>query len=71
MAHDVRQQQRDHPGLVDLGLSSNRDTAVAESVVVHALLEFYNRARLDVLQRVHAILFEGDTNESESNDVRR
>ncbi|MET8176974.1 MerR family transcriptional regulator [Streptomyces clavifer] len=70
MAPDVRQQHRDHPGLADLGLSSHRETAVAESVVVQALVEFYNRAHLDVLQRVHAILFEGDTTESESNDAR-
>ncbi|WP_223779370.1 hypothetical protein [Streptomyces sp. 135] len=44
--------------------------AVAESVVAHALVEFYHRAHLDVLQRVHAILFEDDTAESESNDAR-
>lgn len=69
-APDVRQQHRDHPGLADLGLSSHRETAVAESVVVHALVEFHNRAHLDVLQRVHAILFEDDTTESENNDVR-
>lgn len=33
-------------------------------------IEFYHRAHLDVLQRVHAILFEDDTAESESNDAR-
>lgn len=33
-------------------------------------IEFYRRAHLDVLQRVHAILFEDDTAESESNDAR-
>lgn len=56
-----------HPGLADLGFSSHRETAVAESVVVHALVEFFNHAHLDVLRRVHAILFEGDTTESGSN----
>ncbi|WP_399921406.1 MerR family transcriptional regulator [Streptomyces kanamyceticus] len=45
-------------------------TAVAESLVAHALVEFYNRAHLDVLQRVHAVLFEDDTAESDSNDAR-
>ncbi|MBW5421208.1 MerR family transcriptional regulator [Streptomyces sp. BG9H] len=66
MAPEVRQQHRDHPVLADLGASSHRETAVAESVVVHALSEFHNRAHLDVLRRVHAILFEGETAESES-----
>ncbi|MEV6787883.1 MerR family transcriptional regulator [Streptomyces sp. NPDC051098] len=70
MAPVVRQQHMDHPGLADLEFSSKRDTAVAESVVVHSLVEFYNRAHLDVLQRVHAVLFEDDTTESESNDAR-
>ncbi|MEU0127609.1 MerR family transcriptional regulator [Streptomyces sp. NPDC006289] len=70
MAPTVRQQHRDHPGLGDLGFSSRRETAVAESVVVHALVEFYNRAHLDVLQRVHAILFEDDTTGSESHHDR-
>ncbi|UZI27943.1 MerR family transcriptional regulator [Streptomyces sp. VB1] len=70
MAPDVRQQHRDHPGLADLGSSSHREAAVAESVVVHALVEYYNRAHLDVLRRVHAILFEDDTTESEWNDSR-
>ncbi|MBP2358559.1 MerR family transcriptional regulator [Streptomyces clavifer] len=70
MVPDVRQQHRDHPGLADLASSSHRETAVAESVVVHALVEYYNRAHLDVLQRVHAILSEDDTTESESNDAR-
>ncbi|MFE7814810.1 MerR family transcriptional regulator [Streptomyces sp. NPDC057433] len=67
LAPDVRQQQRDYPGLADLGLSSHRDTAVAQSVVVHALVEFYHRAHLDVLQRVHAILFEDDAAEGEDD----
>ncbi|MEU3174208.1 MULTISPECIES: hypothetical protein [unclassified Streptomyces] len=66
LAPDVRQQQRDYPGLADLGLSSHRDTAVAQSVVVHALVEFYHRAHLDVLQRVHAILFEDDAAEDDA-----
>jgi DNA-binding transcriptional MerR regulator len=71
MAPDVRQQHRDHPGLADLGLSSHWETAVAESVVAHALVEFYNRAHLDVLQRVHAILFEDDTRQSENQAAPR
>ncbi|MFE4049414.1 MerR family transcriptional regulator [Streptomyces sp. YIM B13518] len=70
MALDARRQQRDHPGLADLGSSSRRETAVAESVVVHALAEFHHRAHLDVLRRVHAILIEDDTTESENDDVR-
>ncbi|TQL19680.1 MerR family transcriptional regulator [Streptomyces sp. SLBN-134] len=70
MVPEVRQQHRDHPGLADLGLCSHRKKAVAESVVVHALVEFHNRAHLDVLQRVQAILAEDDTTESESNDTR-
>ncbi|MEI7031426.1 hypothetical protein [Streptomyces pratensis] len=70
MAPEVRRQQRDHPCLADLGLSSHRETAVAESVVVQALLEFHNRAHLDVLQRVHALLCEEDAAEGESNAPR-
>ncbi|WPP32520.1 MerR family transcriptional regulator [Streptomyces sp. CL7] len=70
MAPEVRRQHREHPGLAELGLSSHRETAVAESVVVHALAEFHNRAHLDVLQRVHAILFADDTTKSENNDAR-
>ncbi|MFI0510197.1 MerR family transcriptional regulator [Streptomyces sp. WSLK1-5] len=67
---EVRRQHRDHPGLADLGVSSHRRTAVAESVVGHALVEFHNRAHLDVLRRVHAILAEDDTPESASNGTR-
>ncbi|MFI0502377.1 MerR family transcriptional regulator [Streptomyces albogriseolus] len=69
MAPEVRRQHRDHPGLAELGLSSHREAAVAESVVVHALAEFHNRAHLDVLRRVHAILFADDTTESENHDA--
>ncbi|WP_374985451.1 MerR family transcriptional regulator [Streptomyces fradiae] len=71
MAPEVRRQHRHHPCLADLGLSSHRDTAVAESVVAHALVEFHNRAHLDVLRRVHAILFDDGTTESGSDDARR
>jgi DNA-binding transcriptional MerR regulator len=71
MAPEVRQQHRDHPDLADLRLSSHRETAVAESVVVHAMLEFYHRAHLDVLRRVHAILFEDDTPQDGSNGAGR
>ncbi|WP_254895874.1 hypothetical protein [Streptomyces sp. NA02536] len=70
MAPDVRRQQRDHPGLADLGSSLRRETVVAESVVVHALVEFHHCAHLDVLRRVHAILYEGETTESGSNYAR-
>ncbi|GHH43434.1 helix-turn-helix domain-containing protein [Streptomyces candidus] len=56
MVPEVRQQQKDHPCLGDLGLASRRERAVAESVVVHALVEFHHRAHLDVLRRVHALL---------------
>ncbi|WP_257132711.1 MULTISPECIES: hypothetical protein [unclassified Streptomyces] len=71
MAPEVRQQHRDHPGLADLGLSSRREKTVAESVVVHALVEFHNRAHLDVLRRVHSILVENGTSSSESGDVQK
>ena len=57
MASEVRQQHRDHPALADPGFVSRREAAVAESVVAHALVEFYNSAHLDVLRRVHAIVF--------------
>lgn len=70
MVPEVRQQRRDHPCLADLGLSSHRETAVAEAVVVHALLEFHNRAHLDVLQRLHALLSEDDAAEGGSNGTR-
>lgn len=70
MAPDVRRQQGDHPGLADLGSSLRRETVVAESVVVHALVEFHHCAHLDVLRRVHAILYEGETTESGSNYAR-
>ncbi|WP_432119605.1 MerR family transcriptional regulator [Streptomyces sp. bgisy032] len=70
MAPDARRQHRDHPGLADLGLSSHREAPVAESVVAHALVEFCNRAHLDVLRRVHAILSEEETTESESDGAR-
>ncbi|KAF0650836.1 hypothetical protein K701_05510 [Streptomyces fradiae ATCC 10745 = DSM 40063] len=69
MAPEVRRQHRDHPDLADLGLASHRERAVAESVAVQALAEFYNRAHLDVLRRVHSILVENDTAESESDDA--
>lgn len=38
---------------------------------MHALVEFYNRAHLDVLRRVHSILVENDTTGSESDDAQR
>ncbi|GAB2958361.1 MerR family transcriptional regulator [Streptomyces heilongjiangensis] len=71
MAVEVRRQHREHPGLADLGLASHRERAVAESVAVHALVEFHNRAHLDVLRRVHTILVENDTAGSERDDAQR
>ncbi|MEU2801545.1 hypothetical protein [Streptomyces sp. NPDC007117] len=58
-----------HHGLAHLGMSSHRETAVAESVVVHAPVEFHNRADLDVLQRVQAYLIADDTTEREWIDA--
>ncbi|WP_432079934.1 MerR family transcriptional regulator [Streptomyces sp. WAC 04229] len=63
LAPEVRRQQRDHPALADLRASSRLEAALTESVVVQALVEFYNHAHLDVLQRVHAIVFEEGTGE--------
>ncbi|MFC8130497.1 MerR family transcriptional regulator [Streptomyces sp. NPDC057302] len=60
LAPVVREQQRNHPLLRDLEASSRRGGAITRSVVVHALVEFYNEAHLDVLQRVHALLSEDD-----------
>ena len=67
MAPEVRRQHQAHPALADLGLASHRERAVAESVAVHALVEFHNRAHLDVLRRVHTILVENDASGSESD----
>ncbi|MER7666740.1 MerR family transcriptional regulator [Streptomyces sp. NPDC096193] len=67
MAPEIRRQHRAHPALADLGLASHRERAVAESVAVHALVEFHNRAHLDVLRRVHTILVENDASGSESD----
>jgi DNA-binding transcriptional MerR regulator len=58
LAPEVRKQQKDHPFLRDLEASSRRGRAITQSVVVQALVEFYNEAQLDVLQRVHALLSE-------------
>ncbi|MCD9899683.1 hypothetical protein LUR56_05215 [Streptomyces sp. MT29] len=54
-----------HHGLAHRGVSSHRETAVAKSVVMNAPVKFHNRADLDVLQRVRAILFADDTTERE------
>lgn len=48
------------PVLRDLDASSRPGGAVAQSVVVQALVEFYNEAHLDVLRRVHALLAQDD-----------
>ncbi|MFE8910497.1 MerR family transcriptional regulator [Streptomyces globisporus] len=71
MVPGVRQLHREYPALADLGLASHRARAVAESVAVLALVEFYNRAHLDVLRRVHTILVENDTAGSESHDTQQ
>ncbi|MER5218354.1 MerR family transcriptional regulator [Streptomyces sp. NPDC002838] len=60
LAPEVRIQQKDHPFLRDLEASSRRGGAITQSVVVQALVEFYNEAQLDVLRRVHALLSEDD-----------
>ncbi|MEU1484589.1 MerR family transcriptional regulator [Streptomyces sp. NPDC005752] len=56
LAPGTRKQQEDHPFLGDLEASSRRDAAITRSVVVQAVVEFYNEAQLDVLQRVHTLL---------------
>jgi DNA-binding transcriptional MerR regulator len=71
LAPEVRRQHRAHPALADLGLASHRERAVAESVAVHALVEFHNRAHLDVLRRVHTLLFGNDTSGSESHGAQQ
>jgi DNA-binding transcriptional MerR regulator len=55
-APEVRAQQQDYPQLSDVYASSRRGRAVTQSVVVEALLGFFNEAQLDVLQRVHVLL---------------
>ncbi|MFF5480885.1 hypothetical protein ACFY5C_26605 [Streptomyces sp. NPDC012935] len=49
-----------NPFLRDLEAASRRGGAITQSVVVQALVEFYNEAQLDVLQRVHALLSDDD-----------
>ncbi|MFJ1898161.1 MerR family transcriptional regulator [Streptomyces sp. NPDC088115] len=71
MAPEAREQHRAHPVLADLGRASHRERALADSVTVHALTEFYNRAHLDVLRRVHGILVENGTAGSESDDAQQ
>ncbi|MFJ6852192.1 MerR family transcriptional regulator [Streptomyces sp. NPDC091271] len=60
LAPEARRQQEDQPFLSDLETSSRREAAITQSVVVHALVEFYNEAQLDILQRVNALLSEDD-----------
>ncbi|MET7444242.1 MerR family transcriptional regulator [Streptomyces sp. NPDC005508] len=60
LAPETRKQQEDHPFLSDLEASSRREAAITRSVVLHAVVEFYNEAQLDVLQRVNALLAAGD-----------
>ncbi|MER5555686.1 MerR family transcriptional regulator [Streptomyces sp. NPDC002793] len=60
LAPEVRRQQEEYPSLQDLDASSRREPAVTRSVVVQALVEFYSRAQLDVLRRLHLLLAEGD-----------
>ncbi len=60
LAPEARNQQKDHPFLGDLEASSRRKGAITQSVVVQALVEFYNEAQLDVLRRVHELLSQDD-----------
>jgi DNA-binding transcriptional MerR regulator len=48
----VHRQFEEHPSLKDVALSE----ALAQPVVLHGLVELYNPAQLDVLQRVNTLL---------------
>ncbi|WP_410658832.1 MerR family transcriptional regulator [Amycolatopsis sp. lyj-112] len=50
----ARRQRRDFPALVDP--ATPQDEAVARSVVAQGLVEVYNPAQIDVLQRLNALL---------------
>ncbi|MFI9761384.1 hypothetical protein ACIHFB_26050 [Streptomyces sp. NPDC051963] len=60
----VRRRKKDHPSLRDLEASSHQEgtitPSITQSVVVQAVVEFYNEAQLDVLQRLNALLSEDD-----------
>lgn len=60
LAPEARKQQEEYPSLRDLEASSRRKAPITRSVVVQTLVEFYSRAQLDVLRRVHILLSEGD-----------
>ncbi|MGW0787614.1 MerR family transcriptional regulator [Streptomyces sp. NPDC002911] len=57
---EARTQQEAHPLLGDLEASSCRAAATTQSVLAHAVVEFYNEAHIDVLQRLSALLSEDD-----------
>ncbi|NJQ04421.1 helix-turn-helix domain-containing protein [Streptomyces lonarensis] len=56
MVPEVRRQQAEYPVFDDVGSYSRHDEAVARSVVLHSLVEFYHEAHLDVLRRVNEML---------------
>lgn len=60
LAPEARRQLRDSPLLRDLEASSRQGEAIAQSVLAHAVVEFYNEAHIDVLQRMNALLSEDD-----------
>ncbi|MFJ2214349.1 MerR family transcriptional regulator [Streptomyces sp. NPDC101062] len=60
LAPEVRKQKEDHPLLHDLEAASRRGAAITQSVVVQAVVEFYNEAHIDVLQRLNALLSADD-----------
>ena len=55
-APEIRRQQEEYPAMTDLETASRRGKGVAQSVVIQILVEYYNRAQLDVLRRIDAIL---------------
>lgn len=65
MAAEARRQQEAHPVIKDLDAASRRDGTIARSVVAQALAEFYNRAQLDVLRRIHALLEQEESGRTE------
>lgn len=65
MAAEARRQQEAHPVIKDLDAASRRDGTIARSVVAQALAEFCNRAQLDVLRRIHALLAQEESGRTE------
>ncbi|WP_243788616.1 MerR family transcriptional regulator [Saccharopolyspora gloriosae] len=58
-APDILQHYEEHPSLENAQVAAPGGEAVAMSVVGQGLVELYNTAQLDVLQRVHALLERG------------